>query len=321
MAKTETPSGGPSGVLVVDKARGPTSHDVVGRARALLRTREVGHAGTLDPMATGVLVLGVREGTKLLPYLTAHDKTYEARVVLGESTETLDAEGAVRTHEAVAPWLVDALARLARVEGGALPPGLVDALDAERGRREQIPPAFSAIRKDGVRAHALARAGVEVALDPRPVRVHALEVTAGSVDPPTLSVRVTADKGYYVRSLGRDLALALGTVGHLSELRRVRSGPFGLGGAVALDPDAARGVIDLATAAALALPTARLDGAAVLQARRGQRVALPEDAAQGPCAWLDDAGALVAIGERAPEGHGRVLRGFAPPLFLRPPPP
>lgn len=311
MAKTGTPARAPSGVLVVDKVRGPTSHDVVARARALLRTREVGHAGTLDPMATGVLVLGVGEGTKLLPYLTAHDKTYEATLVLGETTETLDAEGDVRSHAEVAPWLVEALARVAA--GASLPPGLHDALDGERARSAQIPPAFSAIRKDGVRAHTLARAGVEVELEPRPVRVHALDLTAASAAPPTLSVRVTADKGYYVRSLGRDLALALGTVGHLSALRRVRSGPFDLARAVPLDADAALGVLDLATAAALALPTARLGDDAVLQARRGQRVTLPDDAPPGPAAWLDGGGALVAIGERSPEGHGRVLRGFAPP--------
>lgn len=317
MAKTGTHARAPSGVLVVDKARGPTSHDVVARARALLRTREVGHAGTLDPMATGVLVLGVGEGTKLLPYLTAHDKTYEATLVLGETTETLDAEGESRTRAPIAPWLMEALARVAL--GEPPPPAVDEALDGERARRAQVPPAFSAIRKDGVRAHTLARAGVEVSLDPRPVRVHTLELTAASIDPPTLSVRVTADKGYYVRSLGRDLALALGTVGHLSELRRVRSGPFDLGRAVALDPDAARGVLDLATAAALALPTARLGDDAVLQARRGQRVALPEDAPAGACAWLDGAGALVAIGERSPEGHGRVLRGFAPPATSSPP--
>ncbi len=310
MAKPGTPARAPSGVLVVDKARGPTSHDVVAKARALLRTREVGHAGTLDPMATGVLVLGVGEGTKLLPYLTAHDKTYEATLVLGETTETLDAEGVKRTPAEIAPWLMEALASVAR--GEAPPAALREALDGERARRAQVPPAFSAIRRDGIRAHTLARAGVAVELEPRPVRVHALELTAASPLPPTLSVRVVADKGYYVRSLGRDLALALGTQGHLSALRRVRSGPFDLARAVALDADAARGVLDLATAAALALPTATLGDEAVLQARRGQRVRLPDDSPDAPCAWLDGAGALVAIGERAPEGHGRVLRGFAP---------
>lgn len=319
MAKADT-TRGPSGVLVVDKPRGPTSHDVVARVRGLLRTREVGHAGTLDPMATGVLVLGVGEGTKLLPYLTAHDKTYEARLALGETTETLDAEGATRTHAEVAPWLLAALALLADYPLPPLPPALLAALEGERERREQVPPAFSAIRKDGVRAHTLARAGVEVSLAPRPVHVHTLELTSASLAPPSLEVRVTAEKGYYVRSLGRDLALALGTVGHLSALRRVRSGPFGLDRAVALDGDVARGLVDLRTAAALALPTLTLDDAAVLQARRGQRVVLAEGGAEGVFAWLDAAGALVAIGERMPEGHGRVLRGFAPdePTSSRP---
>ncbi len=302
-----------SGIVVLDKPRGPTSHDLVARARASFRTREVGHAGTLDPMATGVLVLGVRQGTKLLTFLTAHDKTYVARLALGETTETLDAEGSERAHAPVAPEVLEAL-RVA--SEGALTPCLRAALEAELWRTEQTPPVYSAIRTDGERSHALARAGRAVPLPPRPVRVHELAVTEATEAPaPTLELRAHVDKGYYVRSLGRDLALALGTVGHLTALRRTRSGPFAVEDAVTLDQVTAdHGWLSLARAAALALPSVLLDSAAVLQARRGQRVTLPTSAtrAVGPAAWLDAAGELVAVGERTPEGHGRVLRGFTP---------
>jgi len=300
---------GPSGVLVIDKPRGPTSHDVVARVRRALGTREVGHAGTLDPMATGVLVVAVGQGTKLVPWLTAHEKAYEATIALGVETDTLDAEGKETGRAPLEAALVQALAES---RGPSVAPRLRAALEAERGRTSQVPPAFSAIQKDGERAYARARRGEAVELEPRGVHVHELELVACSDDPPWLTVRVEVDKGYYVRSLARDLALALATLGHLTSLRRTRSGCFTLEEALPLDtPDdelAAR-VEHLARAASRALPVARLSEVGARDAHHGRPVQ-PGDIdapTPGPCAWLDPHGKLVAVGEL-----GRVLRGFEP---------
>jgi tRNA pseudouridine55 synthase len=301
-----------SGVLVIDKPRGPTSHDVVARLRRALATREVGHAGTLDPMATGVLVVAIGEATKLVPWLTAQDKVYEATLALGVETDTLDADGRETGRMPLDAELLDALAGWA--ESG-MAPRLRAAMEAERARTAQIPPAFSAIKKDGVRAYSRARRGESVELAPRDVRVHRLEVVASSAQPPWLTVRVAADKGYYVRSLARDLGQALSTLGHLTSLRRLRSGCFTLDEAVPLDvPDgelAAR-VQPLAGAASRALPVARLSEMGARDARHGRPLeALDLDAPEdGPCAWLGADGALVAVGERGEDGRGRVLRGF-----------
>ncbi|MBX3263924.1 MAG: tRNA pseudouridine(55) synthase TruB [Labilithrix sp.] len=301
----------PSGVLIVDKPRGPTSHDVVARVRRALSTRHVGHAGTLDPMATGVLVIAVGEATKLVPWLTADDKTYETTVRLGVETDTLDAEG-TETSRAPVP---DELARALRDGSGS--PLLDAAVAVERARTAQVPPAFSAIRVGGRRAHELARAGrLEADLPERPVEVRALDVLGGRADDGVeLVLRVASTKGYFVRSLARDLARGLGTVGHLTALRRVRSGAFTVDDAIALDavrPDALIGVAD---AAARALPVTVLDEEGVRAVSYGRRVA-PEQmtaAHPRPSAWLDRASRLVAIGERGPDGWGRVLRGFPAP--------
>lgn len=304
-----------SGVLVVDKPKGPTSHDVVARLRRILRTREVGHSGTLDPMATGVLVVAVGEGTKLVPWLTADDKAYEARIRLGVGTDTLDAEGRVVEERPPAPEVLSELARLAH---GAAPEGLIaSAIAAEIARVEQVPPAYSAIKVQGVRAHVLARAGQETVLLPRAVAVRTLRVTGAGVQPePFLDVTVHVAKGYFVRALARDLAERLGTKGHLTALRRVRSGAFGLDDAVPLDadPDAVRAaLIPLAQAASRALPPSTLTATGVVAARHGQRVPATEiagPAVEAPSAWLDEAGALVAVGTLEADGRGRVLRGF-----------
>ncbi len=305
--------------MIVDKPRGPTSHDVVARARKAFQTREVGHAGTLDPMASGVLVLGIREGTKLLAHLTAHEKAYETTVLFGETTETLDAEGHERTLADVPAALLSELEALASssVEHLTIAPDslLGTALAGELARTLQAPPIYSAIQKDGERAHDLARSGREVVLEPRSVHVHDIAVLAATVVPePTLSVRIRADKGYYVRAFGRDLALALGTVGHLIALRRIASGPFRVGEATALET-LPNGILALPEAARRAMPVLVLDAGAVTEARHGKPVRHPSiaEGPEGPCAWLDDQGALVAIGARAPEGHGKVVRGFVPP--------
>lgn len=299
----------PSGVLVVDKPRGPTSHDVVARVRRALKTRHVGHAGTLDPMATGVLVVAVGEATKLVPWLTADDKTYETTIHLGVETDTLDAEGR-ETLRAPAP---DALVRAIRER---IPSSLLDrALEAERARTEQVPPAFSAIRIQGQRAHELARAGrIESALPARPVEVRTLELLGGRVldDGVELDVRVEAAKGYFVRALARDLARGLGTVGHLTALRRIRSGAFTIGDAIPLEGASREALLGLSAAAARALPVTHLDDAGVRAVSYGQRVAPEHMQDPHPCAsaWLDGSSRLVAIGECGADGTGRVLRGF-----------
>lgn len=295
----------PDGVLVVDKPKGPTSHDVVARVRKALKTRAVGHAGTLDPMATGVLVVAVGEGTKLVPWLTAADKAYEATIRLGEATDTLDAEGQL-TERVPVPEELRAWA------GGA--PTLEAALAAERARTLQVPPAFSAIKVDGVRAHTMARKGEAVALAPRVVEVRSLELTGARVDGDAvlLDVRVVAAKGYFVRSLARDLAAALGTAGHLTKLRRVKSGAFCIEDAVALDALTSASLLSLEAAAAKALPVSVLSPDGVKAAGHGQRVSLEHvrDPHEAPSAWLDEDGRLIAIGESRSDG-GRVLRGFS----------
>jgi tRNA pseudouridine55 synthase len=308
----------PSGVLVVDKPRGPTSHDAVARIRRALATREVGHAGTLDPMATGVLVVAVGEATRLVPWLVDRHKTYVATLALGTETDTLDAEGRETTRVAPGPELLAALEAWCP---GSTPPLLEAALAAERARSEQAPPAFSAIQQAGERAYARARRGEVVVLAPRPVSVQSLEILACSTQPAEMTVAVTVSKGYYVRAPARDLAACLGTVAHLTALRRTRSGCFDLAEAVALEsPPAAlqAALLPAAEAAARALPVATLTEAGVVHAHHGRRVGAGEievattDSARrsGPHAWLDGRATLVAVGEIDADGAGRVLRGF-----------
>lgn len=290
----------PAGVLVIDKPRGPTSHDVVARVRRALRTREVGHAGTLDPMATGVLVIAVGEATKLVPWLTAHDKAYRTTVRLGVATHSQDAEGEVLETRDVDPSAFDRLDA---------------ALDAERARTEQIPPAVSAIKVDGVAAHARVRRGEELVMPARPVWVRRLSLLAERRDPPELDLEIECGKGYYVRSLARDLAERLGTVGHLVMLRRTRSGPFGLEQAVPLDdPALADHLVPLATAATRALGSVALTDEGVVRARHGKKLLAEHfvtPPGEGPVAWVHG-DTLVAIGERIGD-EAQVIRGFRPP--------
>ncbi|MCP2316807.1 tRNA pseudouridine55 synthase [Nocardia amikacinitolerans] len=211
------------GLLIVDKDGGWTSHDVVAKCRKLLRTKKVGHAGTLDPMATGVLVLGVERATKLLGLLTLTTKAYTATIRLGQSTTTDDAEGEILTT-VPALHLIDAdiTARIAELTGDI----------------EQVPATVSAIKVNGERAYARHRAGEEVRLTARPVTVSRFDVLArrdisdGFVD---LDVVVECSSGTYVRALARDLGAALGVGGHLTALRRTRVGPFTLEHARTLD--------------------------------------------------------------------------------------
>lgn len=285
-------------VLVVDKPRGVTSHDVVAKARKALGTRAIGHAGTLDPMATGVLVLAVGEATKLVAYLTADDKEYEAAIALGAATDTLDADGKITERADVPEKWRD------RID---------EALAAERARTEQVPPAFSAIHAEGERAHKKARRGEAVDLSARPVRVHALDVL--EIGEAALRVRLLVSKGYYVRSLARDLAARLGTVGHLTELRRLRSGAFTLAEAVSLASlSPSSPALSLAEAARRVLPAATLSEIGATHARAGRPMPATEvnPAAEGVHAWFAADGSLVALGE-IQGGVGRVRRGFTEP--------
>jgi tRNA pseudouridine55 synthase len=290
------------GLLLVDKPSGMTSHDVVARLRHRLKIRQIGHAGTLDPMATGVLVVLVGEATKLGPYLTADDKRYRARVAFGRATDTLDAEGRVTGVAEVPAWL------LAEIAGGARAGKLAEALAAERSRREQVPPLYSAIQVEGVRSYDRARAGEAMELAPRPVAVRAIDVASGGDEIPATSVdlELAVSKGYYVRSLARDLGERLGVPAHLAALRRLASGPFTLDRSVALDaPTEAltAAIVPLAEAAAQALPRAVLTPEGASRARQGKRLAsahfveLPPDAPSS--AWLTEDGRLVAIGAQA----------------------
>jgi tRNA pseudouridine55 synthase len=300
------------GVLVVDKPRGPTSHDVVQRVRRTLGVRAVGHAGTLDPMASGVLVVAVGEATKLSPWLTAHDKTYEASVALGVETDTLDAEGRVTHRSDPSDALTGALTRSAP---GAVDEAIEAALGVERARTLQRPPAHSAIHVDGRRAFQRARRGEPVELAERDVRVLAMEVLACAAEPARIDVSLTVSKGYYVRALARDLAAALGTVGHLTALKRTQSGCFAIAQAISPDlgPDALRAaIIPIALAAARALPVVHLTESGVREARHGRAVP-PEEmpgALPGASAWLSPGGDLVAIGDVDEAGRGRVIRGM-----------
>lgn len=316
----ETADRAPDGVYVVDKSKGPSSHGVVARARRILGTKAVGHAGTLDPMATGVLVVAVGEATKLAGYLLDDDKTYETEVRLGEGTETLDAEGKERSFARVSDELLRALDALREPAAGLhLPDVLARALDVERTRTRQTPPVYSALKVDGQRAYARARKGQDVALADRDVVVHAITFLGAASDgSPTLRLRLHVGKGYYVRAFGRDLAASLGTLGHLVSLRRVMSGGFTIDEAVKDDagPEAwRRARIDVGAAARRALPSLTLPADAATHARFGRRMpatlvpGAPESV--GPRVLFDEAGTLLAIGEVDAEGVLRILRGFS----------
>ena len=290
-----------SALIVVDKPGGITSHQVVARARRALRTKKVGHAGTLDPMATGVLLLGVEKGTRLLGHLSLTTKTYEATIRLGQATNTDDADG-----EAIA----SPGATLA-----ALEPHLPSALDALRGTIRQVPSTVSAIKVDGRRAYALARRGEEVRLAAREVTVSRLEVTdaraahadAGGdpdgldgLDVVDLDVVVDCTTGTYVRALARDLGATLGVGGHLTALRRTRVGPFTLaqagwdGHLGRLAPGELLDLQPLALAdmARACFPVVEVDEASARDVGFGRRLAL--DIKGDPTAVLHD-GRLLAL--------------------------
>ncbi|MEU5834962.1 tRNA pseudouridine(55) synthase TruB [Streptomyces diacarni] len=300
---------GPGGLIVVDKPAGFTSHDVVAKLRGMARTRRVGHAGTLDPMATGVLVLGTERATRLLGHLALTEKEYVATVRLGQETVTEDAEGEITGAQGA-----KGLER-ARVDA---------AVAALTGRIEQVPSAVSAVKVDGKRAYARVREGEEVELAARPVTVSSFlvhdvrEEAAEDGTPVTdLLVSVVCSSGTYVRALARDLGSALGTGGHLTALRRTRVGPYGLDGAHTLaqlqervDAEEPLPVVPLGQAAAAAFARWDVDED---QARRiGNGVQLRMPAGQfgpGPVAVFAPRERFVALVEQR-DGKARSLAVF-----------
>jgi tRNA pseudouridine55 synthase len=264
------------GLAVVDKPAGVTSHDVVSMMRRRLGERRIGHAGTLDPDATGVLLVGVGNATRLLRFLTALGKTYTAEVVLGVETSTLDASGEVTaTHDmAVTPEQVR------------------DVIDAHlTGPIMQVPPMVSALKVDGRRLHELAREGIEVEREPRPVTIHAFS-SAPTADPLVYRIEVTCSSGTYVRTLAADLGTLLGGGAHLRDLRRTACGSFDE--AQALPPDEAPLLTPAQAMRDYAAVVVPPDVAALV----GNGRVLPAWDGDGPWAVLDESGDLLAMYER-----------------------
>ncbi len=268
----------PDGFAVVDKQAGWTSHDVVARARKVIGERRVGHAGTLDPDATGVLLLGVGRATRLLRFLTALPKTYTAEVVFGRETSTLDSSGeTTATHEMhIEPMQVAAAA--ATLTGPIM----------------QVPPMVSALKVDGRRLHELAREGIEIEREPRPVTVYRFDVES-TPDALVYRVEVECSSGTYVRSLAADLGHALGGGAHLQTLRRTAVGSFGESEARPVDSL----LLQPAAVALRDFPSVVIDTATAVAVSHGK--VLPRDVlsvdGDGPWAVLDESGELLAVYE------------------------
>jgi tRNA pseudouridine55 synthase len=292
----------PSGLVVVDKPAGLTSHDVVARLRRILHTRKIGHAGTLDPMATGVLVCGVGRGTKLLGHLALDTKAYAATVRLGAATSTDDAEGETLSG-----------ADAAGVEEEAVRAGMAGLT----GAIEQVPSSVSAIKVDGKRAYARVRAGEEFVLAARPVTVAAFELAEWRRDGTflDLDVAVECSSGTYVRALARDLGAGLGVGGHLTALRRTRVGPFTLEHARTLAELEAGPELSLSLdeAVSVAFPRRDLDPDAAADIAHGRP--LPTVGLPGTYGvFAPDGRVLALVSERGEEGS----RSARPVVVLAP---
>ena len=296
----------PDGILLVDKPQDYTSHDVVARIRRVANTRKVGHAGTLDPMATGLLIIGVGTATRLLTHVVGVDKVYEATIRLGQSTVTDDAEGEVTE----------------RAEAGTVDAVTDDAIGAGiralTGPIEQVPSTVSAIKVDGKRAYARARAGESVELAARPITIHSFELREtrrmpGLID---LDVRVACSSGTYVRALARDLGAALGTGGHLTMLRRTAVGPFDVAAATPLGAlvegavPVAEVLLSLADAAARLFPTLPLDAQQAIDLGHGKKLHVEAPEQPGIRAAIEQSGRLVALVSVSATGVVRVETGF-----------
>jgi tRNA pseudouridine55 synthase len=295
-ASRQPPAASLDGVLVIDKPAGPTSHDVVARMRRVLGTKRIGHTGTLDPFATGVLPLVIGRATRLASLLSGEDKEYDAGVRLGLATETYDAT---------------------RLSGAPIePPQGIDrdaiaaALARFRGTFEQMPPSYSAKKVAGVPAYKLARKNAPVALRPVPVTVSELDLTAYEHGLARIRVRATA--GFYVRSLAHDLGQTLGCGAHLETLRRTRAGEFGQEVSTPLqeaesDPERAKASIVPPERLLSGIPAVTLNDRGVWRATHGNEVrtsdlAGPFGGTDGRCRLLDGAGRLLGIADAGPGG-------------------
>lgn len=274
-----------SGILNIDKPAGWTSHDVVSKVRRLLGQKRVGHTGTLDPLATGVLLVCVGQATRVAEYLMAGRKVYRAAVQLGLTTDTCDIEGEVIAAAPTPALTHDDLTR---------------ALAAFIGEQAQVPPAFSAIKQAGVPAYRRARRGEAVVLAPRRVVIHRIELLAWQ--PPLLTLDVTCDSGTYIRSLARDLGAALGCGGTLAALRRLRSGRFGVEDAVSLEALAATcqagqpgRYLHPIHAALVGLTPVTVDADAAARLMHGQPIQGPAEATTDEAYAVTADGALIAI--------------------------
>jgi tRNA pseudouridine55 synthase len=274
------------GVLLIDKPGGMTSHDVVARARKALGTRKIGHAGTLDPMATGLLILGVEAATRLLTFIVGLDKTYEATIRLGATTDTDDADGEIETM----------------TDAAAVDPAEITAAIADlTGEISQVPSRVSAIKVGGRRAYDLARAGEEVELAARSVTVSRFEVvdlrrTDRFVD---LDVVVDCSSGTYIRALARDLGAALGVGGHLTALRRTRIGPFGIDAAASIDDLGTTPLRTPAEVGSLVLGALAVSADEARDLRHGKRLlGAATRLDRVPAAAIDPSGAMVGVVER-----------------------
>jgi tRNA pseudouridine55 synthase len=298
----------PDGLIIVDKPSGFTSHDVVAKMRGIARTRRVGHAGTLDPMATGVLVLGLEKATRLLGHLALTEKEYEATIRLGQTTVTDDAEGEVTASAGAA--------------GGGVTREAIDAGAAKlTGDILQVPSKVSAIKIDGKRSYARVRGGEEFELAARPVTVssfvvHEVRETVAEGTPdgtPVLDVDATVvcSSGTYIRALARDLGADLSVGGHLTALRRTRVGPYGLDAAHTLEELAQDlTVLPIAEAAAAAFPRWDVDEKQARLLSNGVRLAAPGLGVAGPIAVFGPDGRFVALVEEV-QGKAKSLAVFA----------
>ncbi|WP_439902317.1 tRNA pseudouridine(55) synthase TruB [Microbacterium azadirachtae] len=279
-----------SGILLVDKPGGMTSHDVVARTRRAFGTRKVGHAGTLDPMATGLLVVGIEAATRLLTFVVGADKTYLATIRLGQTTGTDDADGeivATADPHAVAAITAD------RIQAGVA---------TLTGAISQVPSAVSAIKVDGRRAYDRVRAGEDVVLAARDVVVSRFDVLAdraGDDGTRDLDVIVDCSSGTYIRALARDLGVDLGVGAHLTALRRTRVGPFDVAEATDLDDLAEAQPLTSADAAGRILPVLPVTAQEAVDLRHGKRLVGQCSRLEGPrAAAIDPDGVLIGIVER-----------------------
>jgi tRNA pseudouridine55 synthase len=275
------------GIVLVDKPAGPTSHDVVAKMRKLFNTRKVGHAGTLDPMATGMLVIGIGRATRLLGYFTAHDKEYLGTIRLGISTTTDDAQGELVT----------------RVSAGHITESeIIETVRDFRGPIMQQPSAVSAIKIDGERAYTRVRNGEEISIPPRSVMIHDLEIVGierlSNLDVIDLKVRVVCSAGTYIRALARDIGKQLEVGGHLTQLRRTRSGVFdSMKSLESLQGNPE--IMDLATAVKTGFQHIVLSEEQARKAVNGVRLSAPDELATGHVGLIGPDGSAIGLFENS----------------------